>query len=91
MPPYQYLFYKRNLKLGEKASPDAVKVEGGPAGCEILPSDEASQLAAYLLSLRSEGILFETPPPAPPPTNSAAKATPTNAPAAKPATNAPAK
>jgi hypothetical protein len=43
-------------------------------------------LAGYLLSLKSEGSLFEAPIPAPP-TNSTAKAA--NAPAA--ATNAPAK
>lgn len=91
MPPYRYLFHTHKLQSWEKPSPDALNVPGIAAGSELLPTDEAKELVAYLLSLRSEGILFETPPPPPPPTNGVAKAGATNAPAAKPATNAPVK
>ncbi len=91
MPPYRYLFETRKLKLGEKPSEEALNVPGVAAGYELLPKEEARQLAAYLLSLHSQGILFETPPPAPPPTNAAAGKAATNAPVAKPVTNAPAK
>ena len=102
MPPYHYLFEKHKLKYGEKPSADAVNVSGVEAGYEILPKDEARELAAYLLSLHSDGILFETPPPPAPPTNAAAtnavstngvatNATATNGPVATPATNSPAK
>jgi cytochrome c oxidase cbb3-type subunit 2 len=85
MPPYKYMFYEHQLKPGEKLSPDAFTVPGKD-GYEIFPREEAKQLTAYLLSLHSQGVLFETPPPPAPPTNSA-KATATNVPAA---TNAPA-
>ena len=85
MPPYKYMFYEHQLKPGEKLSPDAFTVPGKD-GYEIFPREEAKQLTAYLLSLHSQGVLFETPPPPAPPTSSA-KATATNVPAA---TNAPA-
>jgi cytochrome c oxidase cbb3-type subunit 2 len=91
MPPYRYLFDKHELKRWEKPSPDALNVPGVAAGYEILPKPEAKELVAYLLSLHSQGILFETPPPPASPTNAVAGNAATNAPAAKPATNAPAK
>jgi hypothetical protein len=61
-------------------SPDALKGEAlvAPAAEEIVPTDEARALVAYLLSLRSDVPLFERP-------LSAATAKP-----AAPATNAPA-
>jgi cytochrome c oxidase cbb3-type subunit 2 len=90
MPPYRYLFETRKLKAGEKLSEGAF-TNGVPAGYVALPKDEARELAAYLISLHSEGILFDTPPPLPPPTNAVAGASATNATAAKPATNAPVK
>jgi hypothetical protein len=34
-----------------------------PSGYEIVPRPEARALAAYLLSLRQDGYLFEAPPP----------------------------
>jgi cytochrome c oxidase cbb3-type subunit 2 len=86
MPPYRYLFNKHTLKPGEKKSADALEfVKVGPNE-EVIPTDDARALAAYLLSLHSEAILFETPPPPRPKTNNAAAASGTNAPAA---TNAP--
>jgi cytochrome c oxidase cbb3-type subunit II len=88
MPPYRYLFESHKLKPGEKPSADAVSAT---AENEIVPKDEARALVAYLLSLHSDAILFDTPPRPAPPTNAVAPATATNAPAAKPATNAPAK
>jgi cbb3-type cytochrome oxidase cytochrome c subunit len=78
MPAYTFLFEKR--KIGKWPSPDALKPAGEfvpPEGYEIVPKPEATALAAYLLSLRSDTPLYEaplTPPPAP-----------------KAATNAPAK
>jgi hypothetical protein len=79
MPAYRFLFEKR--KIGKVASADALKLTGDsapPAGFEIVPTDKARELVAFLLSLRSDAPLFEspfTPPPAP--------ATATNAVAAK--------
>ncbi len=71
MPSYRFLFEKR--KIGKVASAEALKLTGDSApaaGFEIVPTDEARQLVAYLLSLRSDAPLFEspvTPPPAPAP------------------------
>lgn len=64
MPPYRFLFEKR--KVGEKPSPDALKLTGKlapPPGHEVVPTARARALVAYLLSLRSDPILFETPVP----------------------------
>lgn len=60
MPPYRYLFEKRKLAVGQKLSNDALPIS--MPGYEIVPKDEARQLAAYLLSLHSEELVFETPP-----------------------------
>jgi len=92
MPPYRFLFEKRPLKLGELPAPDALPLGNEvPAGYEIVPTDDALALVAYLLSQHSEAVLFETPPPL---TNKVAKAASTNAPATTPAaalaTNSPA-
>src|SRR6267154_1753995 len=54
-----------------------------PAGYEVVPTDDALALVAYLLSQHSEAILFETPPP---PTNKVVAAASTNAPAPTAAT-----
>jgi cbb3-type cytochrome oxidase cytochrome c subunit len=75
MPPYRFLFEKR--KTGKVPSPDALKLTGElapPAGYEIVPTDEARALAAYLVSLKADAPLFEspmTPPPAPAPVTNA--------------------
>lgn len=63
MPPYRYLFEKRKLMFGQKPSVDALPQSVAvPAGYEIIPTDDARALVAYLLSLRSDAPLFETPP-----------------------------
>jgi len=62
MPRYRFLFEKR--RIGRAPSPDALKLAGEFApepGYEILPTEKAKQLVAYLLSLRTETVLFETP------------------------------
>ncbi|HEV7925308.1 MAG TPA: cbb3-type cytochrome c oxidase subunit II [Verrucomicrobiae bacterium] len=83
MPPYRFLFETR--KIGFFPSPDALVLpdrDAPPAGFEIIPTEKARALAAYLLSLRQDGYLFEAPPPPLAKTNAIA----TNAvPAVKPA------
>ena len=91
MPPYRFLFEKR--KIGREPSPDALKLAGKFApepGCEILPTDEARRLVAYLLSLRADTAIFETPMTVATAIVSTNAAGVTNAPAA-PATNSVAK
>jgi cbb3-type cytochrome oxidase cytochrome c subunit len=63
MPPYRFLFEKR--RVGQQPSPDALKLTA-PEGYEIVPKGEAKALVAYLLSLRTSAVLFETPMGAPP-------------------------
>ncbi|HXT41143.1 MAG TPA: cbb3-type cytochrome c oxidase subunit II [Candidatus Angelobacter sp.] len=82
MPPYRFLFEKR--KIGREPAADALKLAGEFApepGYEIVPTDQAKQLVAYLLSLRADTAIFETP-------MYVAVATSTNAPGAL--TNTPA-
>jgi hypothetical protein len=64
-------------------------------GYEIVPTEEARALVAYLMSQREDVVLYETPPPK---TNKVAAAASTNAPtgtnapeagAAAPGTNSP--
>ena len=88
MPPARFLFEKRKLKPGQKPSPDAIPLSAagiffdvskdtGPVEFELVPTDDARALAAYLVSLRADAPLFEAPftAPTPPPaaTNSPAK------------------
>jgi len=79
MPPFRFLFTKRPLKFNEQPADDAVSVgKDAVPGYEVVPTADARALAAYLLSLHSDAVLFETPPfpvPAKP------KAKSTNAPA----------
>lgn len=80
MPPYRFLFEQR--PIAAKPTPDALQLTGdfaAPAGKEIVPTDDARALAAYLVSLRLDAPLYESPFTAP------------VAPAAVAATNAPAK
>ena len=86
MPPYRYLF--RTQPILGAPSPEALKLTApyAPAdGYEVLPSNEALALVAYLDSLKVDGGLFEAPLPIVA-TNLPAGAT--NAPAGS-ATNAP--
>jgi cbb3-type cytochrome oxidase cytochrome c subunit len=80
MPAYRFLFEKK--KITGRPSADAVVVSGD---YQVVPTEAARALAAYLVSLRSDTPLFEAPFTAPAPPEAVAPAT--NA----PATNAPAK
>ena len=71
MPAYRFLFEKKHK--GRQPSPDAIATEGE---FEIIPTEKAVALAAYLQSLRSDAPLFEAPFTAP----SAPAAATTNAP-----------
>jgi hypothetical protein len=84
MPPYRFLFEKR--KIGRDPSPNALKFTGEFAperDCEIVPTDQAKALVAYLISLRADTVIFATP-------MTVAVVVSTNTPAGA-ATNAPAK
>jgi cytochrome c oxidase cbb3-type subunit II len=88
MPPYRFLFETRKIGLFPSTSAFVPPGPDAPAdGYEIVPRPAARALAAYLLSLRQEGFLFESPPPKSmwPKTNAVpAKAVPATAkPAAK--------
>jgi cbb3-type cytochrome oxidase cytochrome c subunit len=78
MPPYRFLFQQRRLGKGNPTEALALPAGTAPEGFEVVPTDEARALAAYLVSLRADAPLFEAPftPPAPPQpvaTNSPAK------------------
>lgn len=63
MAPYRYLYIKRPIRDG-KPSPDALVPEGNfkiEEGYEIIPTDEAKALVAYLLSLDRSYPLPEAP------------------------------
>ena len=62
MPPYRFLFEKRARSANAPASADALTIDAGP-DFEIVPRQEARELVAYLLSLRSEANLLEAPLP----------------------------
>ena len=81
-------------KIAREPSPDAMPPGGEFApesGAEIVPTDSAKQLVAYLLSLRADTVIFETPVTVPMPSPSTNAPAVTNATAAAAATNAPAK
>jgi len=62
MPPFRYLFETR--KIGNASSPDALQLPkelAPPAGYEVMPTDEAKELVAYLLSLRIDVPLYDAP------------------------------
>jgi len=79
MPPYRFLFSTR--KASGTKSTDALQLpkDFGPAdGSEVVPTEAARALVAYLASLRVDVPLFEAPvtvapAAAPPGTNSPAK------------------
>jgi len=78
MPPYRFLFAQRATGKGNPSEVLPLPKGVAPAGMDIVPSDEARALAAYLASLRADAPLFEAPftapaPPAAPATNSPAK------------------
>ncbi|HNQ72855.1 MAG TPA: cbb3-type cytochrome c oxidase subunit II [Verrucomicrobiota bacterium] len=78
MPGYPFLFVER--KIGKTPAPDALPLSGTfapPDGHEVVPTEEAQALVAYLLSLRADAPLYESPvtPPPAPATNGVAVAT----------------
>ncbi|MBE7501299.1 MAG: cbb3-type cytochrome c oxidase subunit II [Verrucomicrobiales bacterium] len=86
MPRYPYLFTERRLRPGQAPSPDALALPpefAPPPGIEIIPTREARQLVAYLLSLRSDALFYEVFPPKPQTTTTNAVSAPVEA------TNAP--
>ena len=63
MPPYRFLFEKRRV-VSNHTSPDSLKfVKDTKTNeeFEIVPTDQARALVAYLQSLQSEAPLFEAP------------------------------
>ena len=62
MPPFRYLFETK--KIGDVPSPDALRLPQNfspPAGYEIIPTDDAKKLVAYLLSLHADVPLYDAP------------------------------
>jgi cbb3-type cytochrome oxidase cytochrome c subunit len=62
MPAFRFLFTVR--KIGAQPAPDALVLppEFAPAnGCEVVPTAEARQLAAYLAGLKANVPLYEAP------------------------------
>ena len=62
MPPFRYLFTVQ--KIGAEPSPDALQLPDAfkPApGYEVVPSEDAKNLAAYLVSLRADVSLYDAP------------------------------
>ncbi len=62
MPPFRFLFTVQ--KIGATPSPDALQLpaEFAPAaGYEVVPNEDAKNLAAYLVSLRADVALYDAP------------------------------
>ena len=62
MPPYRFLFEQR--KAEGRPSPDALVLPGDlapPKGYEVVPTQAAKALAAYLISLHADAPLFVAP------------------------------
>ncbi|HEX3625203.1 MAG TPA: cbb3-type cytochrome c oxidase subunit II [Verrucomicrobiae bacterium] len=62
MPSFRFLFNVQ--KIGATPSPDALQLPAGfgpPAGEEVVPSEDAKNLAAYLVSLRADVALHDAP------------------------------
>jgi cytochrome c oxidase cbb3-type subunit II len=67
MPSFRFLFATQ--KIGDAPSPDALSLPAGAvaAGYEVVPTDDAKNLVAYLLSLRADVALHDAPYTAAPP------------------------
>ena len=63
MPAYRYLFEKRRIGFRPQRSDNALTGVDTPEGYEIVPTDDAEALVAYMLSLRADVDLFEAPVP----------------------------
>jgi ribosomal protein L7/L12 len=89
MPPYRFLFEKRRIE--RTRSPEALDLppELAPEpGYEIVPKQQAQELAAYLISLKADAPLFVAPFSVATPVTST-NAPGTNGPASAISTNAP--
>jgi cbb3-type cytochrome oxidase cytochrome c subunit len=78
MPPYRFLFEERPVGKGNPAEALVLPKGTVPEGIEIVPTDAARALAAYLVSLRADVPLREAPftaPPAPAPATNAPAST----------------
>jgi cytochrome c oxidase cbb3-type subunit II len=53
MPAYRFLFTERHVGAGAQPSDDALKVDGLPAGTEVVPTERAHNLVAYLLNSKT--------------------------------------
>ena len=88
MPRYAFLFEERRLKQGETPPANALKIgTEATGGSVVIPTEDARNLVAYLLSQRAVAPLFESPlpgaktnAPAAGDTNAAAAGVPTNQP-----------
>lgn len=64
MPPYAFLYELK--KIGESPSPDALNLANAkpefrpPEGYEVVPTERANSLVAYLLSLKLDYELPES-------------------------------
>jgi len=64
MPPYRFLFETRKIVFFPSTNALVLpEQDAPPAGSEVVPRPAARALAAYLLSLRQDGYLYEAPPP----------------------------
>lgn len=63
MPSFKYLFIER--PVGSTPSPEALKLppELAKPGMEVIPTNKAKELVAYLLSLKTTTPIFEAPMP----------------------------
>ena len=62
MPPFRYLFETK--KIGATPSADALNLPSAfapTAGFEIVPTDDAKKLVAYLLNLHADVPLYDAP------------------------------
>jgi len=80
MPAYRFLFEKR--RIAKAVSPDALRLSGAltpEPGYEIVPTHDARELVAYLLSLRADAPLYVAPLTVPPSAPASTNAPATNA------------
>ncbi len=85
MPRFLWLFTKRRVPAGFAQSPEALPLPPAfapPPGWEVVPTDDARALVAYLRSLQSAALFYEVFPPVKPrpATNGVAPVSATNTP-----------
>lgn len=78
MPPYRFLFDKRQIGAGAQPSQRALRLTGAlepGAGWEVVPTPRAEALVAYLLSLKTPYTYPEAVPFTPPKAEGSPRAT----------------